>query len=1078
MQHSSGSGRPTGGENKCKLCSTKFNAVNRKRHCKVCRDAFCASCSNYRVAVPRFGYSKPVRVCANCHMRFLLIRNEIDFTFLFEEKGRRGSESLDSAMSPRGSLSGSSSPFITPRRSADGNDADDDDSHEESQQAGKRGSDEGSGLFKRGGSKRLLRVVTKKGSHRESSESGSSLSSSGSGMVVTASSSLQSSSSSSSSPSSPSSAAQTVGSSMEFDLKERDVREAVVKLQLPIFFIDRRTIEVVQRKTVVFNAGAPILLSGRPSSGDGLHLKLAEVNIAFWVLGGEAQATNHKRASMRKQRTGKGSMKYAVILDGHPIADDRGPDRTELSVVFKNLQLFDWLSFSRAMRELTTLTTIHRAENPSGSPRMPSNEMAPYFVQLLGVCVTDGSNGLQMGFVFEPMTKGSLRNCLIQCQEELNEPELTFEIARHIAVAMTLLHDKFGYIHANLSPENILVADDWTVKVGGFGNAVRPEGIPYAARSSPSPRFHLAPEVLKRGEYSFASDVYSYGMILVELTTLQPPYKQEQFKQLRKITVHTELGEAIESYGLLPAFDQTIEIGALICQCLSVDPKARPTFVEIVKRLDEMKEQCIAEMRYNMNKRVSRMPKKKPKLTGQDQQQPTLHVRINEADNTVQEKKIDDVAVQEKKMIDDGADQRQQQQTSEQGEGDEQEEREKEGEVKKNEGAPGDDDNKAKAKKEMEEEAVAAAKRRAEEEAEEIERAKAKKEEAIAKAKAAGEERERLKREEREESERHWKRQQELEEEAEREKVRERIRQMIPTRDEGKLATMAKVEQLKGRVTSSSSPSSSSSSLSTETPEERQQREKEERARRVRELTEKRRVGRPQPQPTAAPAAAPAVDNTEKEEAEAAAAVEERKREEREEIEAEERKREKDENEEKEEAEVVAVVEESEEDRKRRERDERMLKVKQIEERMKKRSSAYASPASSSPASRSPPTSNPASCRSSVRTTPVAVAATSSSPTATPGQSVDGGEADADDEQLLLERKRGLSITEAERQARKNMVRAGRERQDSLECTAAQLAAGGGGADDGMGLGIVDEVARMIGELAEHDEDIRRLKLV
>jgi hypothetical protein len=163
-------------------------------------------------------------------------------------------------MSPRGSLSGSSSPFITPRRSADGNDADDDDGHEESQQAGKRGSDEGSGLFKRNGSKRLLRVVTKKGSHRESSESGSSLSSSGSGVVTT--------SSSSSSPSSPSSAAQTVGSSTtEFDLKERDVREAVVKLQLPIFFIDRRTIEVVQRKTVVFNAGAPILLSGRPSSG-------------------------------------------------------------------------------------------------------------------------------------------------------------------------------------------------------------------------------------------------------------------------------------------------------------------------------------------------------------------------------------------------------------------------------------------------------------------------------------------------------------------------------------------------------------------------------------------------------------------------------------------------------------------------------------------------------------------------------------------------------------------------------------------------------------------------------------------
>jgi hypothetical protein len=149
---------------------------------------------------------------------------------------------------------------------------------------------------------------------------------------------------------------------MEFDLKERDVREAVTKLQLPVFFVDRRTVEVVQRKTVVFNAGAPILLSGRPSSStrsspriqqphpscplavadlslhvvpadDGLHLKLAEVNIAFWVLGGETQATNHKRASMRKQRSGKGN-KYAVILDGHPISDDRGPDRVEVPTLF------------------------------------------------------------------------------------------------------------------------------------------------------------------------------------------------------------------------------------------------------------------------------------------------------------------------------------------------------------------------------------------------------------------------------------------------------------------------------------------------------------------------------------------------------------------------------------------------------------------------------------------------------------------------------------------------------------------------------------------------------------------------
>jgi hypothetical protein len=95
--------------------------------------------------------------------------------------------------------------------------------------------------------------------------------------------------------------------------------------------------------------------------------------------------------------------------------------------------------------------------------------------------------------------------------------------------------------------------------------------------------------------------------------------------------------------------------------------------------------------------------------------------------------------------------------------------------------------------------------------------------------------------------------------------------------------------------------------------------------------------------------------------------------------------------------------------------------------------------------------------------------------------------ADEDQQQQQGERKRGLSITEAERIARKNMVKAGRERHDSLEGLAYSSGSGSGSAtgdgnaaellgDVGLGL-VVDEVARMIGELAEHDDDIRRLKL-
>lgn len=124
---------------------------------------------------------------------------------------------------------------------------------------------------------------------------------------------------------------------------------------------------------------------------------------------------------------------------------------------------------------------------------------------------------------------------MVQCPEELLDPERVFAIVRHICVAMYYLHPlstefilfsnmeiiQIGVYFMTssdtymlISPQKIFwyeaidsecwsfsyltssgtvfkVSDDWTVKIGGFGNAVKPEGIFYAARSSPSPRFHM-----------------------------------------------------------------------------------------------------------------------------------------------------------------------------------------------------------------------------------------------------------------------------------------------------------------------------------------------------------------------------------------------------------------------------------------------------------------------------------------------------------------------------------------------------------------------------------------------------------
>ena len=49
------------------VCGSKqFDKTRRRHHCRCCGRVFCAQCVGKRVALPRMGYAKPVRVCESC----------------------------------------------------------------------------------------------------------------------------------------------------------------------------------------------------------------------------------------------------------------------------------------------------------------------------------------------------------------------------------------------------------------------------------------------------------------------------------------------------------------------------------------------------------------------------------------------------------------------------------------------------------------------------------------------------------------------------------------------------------------------------------------------------------------------------------------------------------------------------------------------------------------------------------------------------------------------------------------------------------------------------------------------------
>ncbi|KAL7287733.1 hypothetical protein TKK_0018118 [Trichogramma kaykai] len=171
--------------------------------------------------------------------------------------------------------------------------------------------------------------------------------------------------------------------------------------------------------------------------------------------------------------------------------------------------------------------------------------------------------------------------------------------------------NKFGLVHSHLSPENILIDKNGTVKLFNFGlyymtdhgkNVSFPIGYPK----------YTAPEIfLSSGMRSVKVDSWSLGMIIAECLlgcTLWPGYKLSQ--SLRKVLslVHTEnsIFERIsrENNCFNIYEDLPEDVRAFVNDCLQIYPSQRktpetllelPIFQEFLKKDDQDRENSLYE---------------------------------------------------------------------------------------------------------------------------------------------------------------------------------------------------------------------------------------------------------------------------------------------------------------------------------------------------------------------------------------------------------------------------------------------------------------------------------------------------
>jgi serine/threonine protein kinase len=93
----------------------------------------------------------------------------------------------------------------------------------------------------------------------------------------------------------------------------------------------------------------------------------------------------------------------------------------------------------------------------------------------------------------------------------------------------------------------------------------------------------LAPEVLAKGEYTTASDIYSLGMIFWELVTASSPFDEYRFP-------FTHMLEAAIIAGLRPTLpaEAPAPFAALVRSMLAADVSERPSADRVLSQLEAL----------------------------------------------------------------------------------------------------------------------------------------------------------------------------------------------------------------------------------------------------------------------------------------------------------------------------------------------------------------------------------------------------------------------------------------------------------------------------------------------------------
>eukprot|EP01094_Clydonella_sp_ATCC50884_P002393 TRINITY_DN1182_c0_g1_i3.p1 TRINITY_DN1182_c0_g1~~TRINITY_DN1182_c0_g1_i3.p1 ORF type:complete len:572 (+),score=143.04 TRINITY_DN1182_c0_g1_i3:78-1718(+) len=220
----------------------------------------------------------------------------------------------------------------------------------------------------------------------------------------------------------------------------------------------------------------------------------------------------------------------------------------------------------------------------------------PNIVLLVGACADPPI------IVLEYSERGSLYDVIRSTREAMSQRDASlvlpgemlswsrrFDVVVDAAKGLAYLHSqKPPIVHSDIKSLNILVTKAWNGKIADFGGS-RTVGTSSGTDGDTgmigTTRW-ASPEALELQELTPKADIFSFGMVLYEIVSLNIPYDEESFEsQVRKhiLAGHRPTVPSI----VLPRFADFIR------KCWDMLPSNRPSAVEVVRMLLAVREEQI-----------------------------------------------------------------------------------------------------------------------------------------------------------------------------------------------------------------------------------------------------------------------------------------------------------------------------------------------------------------------------------------------------------------------------------------------------------------------------------------------------